>query len=176
MSRAAMLTLSQLTQSLSRIASPSTLRQTWGVLRHAPGGGMLMGQLLGRLAPYTGTIHPEVVVLEEGYARVRMADRRRVRNHLSSVHAIALMNLGEVATGVAMMFSLPDGMRGIITHLEMDYLKKARGPITAECRVPLPLSTTGERTDLELQALLADASGEVVAKASARWRVGPSTR
>jgi acyl-coenzyme A thioesterase PaaI-like protein len=167
-----MLSLSDLTQSLSRLASPTTLRQTWNVLRHAPGGGVMMGRLLGRLAPYTGTIRPEIVTLEPGYVKVRMEDRRRVRNHLSSVHAIALMNLGEVATGVAMMFVLPDGMRGIITHLEMDYVKKARGPITAECHVPMPLPTPGERRDCDLQATLTNASGEVVARASARWRVG----
>jgi hypothetical protein len=73
-----------------------------------------------------------------------------------------------------MMFTLPDGMRGIITHLEMDYLKKARGPITAECHVPAPLPAAGERRDLELEATLTNEAGEVVARAHARWRVGPA--
>ena len=159
--------------SLSRLVTPDSLRRVWSVLRHAPGGGVLMGQILGRMAPYTGTIQPEVIALEEGYARVRMKDRRAVRNHLRSVHAIALMNLGEVATGVAMMFSLPAGMRGIITHLEMDYLKKARGTITAECRCPP--ATAGERHEYEVIAELLDESGTVVARALARWLVGPET-
>jgi acyl-coenzyme A thioesterase PaaI-like protein len=165
--------LSDLTRSLSRLASSETLRRTWNVLRHAPGGGVLMGQILGNLAPYTGTIRPEVVTLEEGYARVRMRDRRAVRNHLSSVHAIALMNLGEVATGVAMMSALPGDMRGIITHLEMDYLKKARGSITAECRAPVAVA--GERREYDVQADLTDEAGEVVARARARWLIGPAT-
>jgi len=165
--------LSDLTRSLSRLASSETLRRTWNVLRHAPGGGVLMGQILGNLAPYTGTIRPEVVTLEEGYARVRMCDRRAVRNHLSSVHAIALMNLGEVATGVAMMSALPGDMRGIITHLEMDYLKKARGSITAECRAPVAVA--GERREYDVQADLTDEAGEVVARARARWLIGPAT-
>jgi len=159
--------------SLSRLVTPDSLRRVWSVLRHAPGGGVLMGQILGNMAPYTGTIRPEVIALEEGYARVRMRDRRAVRNHLRSVHAIALMNLGEVSTGVAMMFSLPAGMRGIITHLEMDYLKKARGPITAECRCPP--ATAGERHEYEVVAELMDDSGTVVARALARWLVGPET-
>ena len=164
-------TLAGLTQSLKNLASPETLRQTWGLLRHAPGGGMLMGQIIGNLAPYTGTIRPEILTLEEGYVRVRMRDRRAVRNHLRSVHAIALMNLGEVATGVAVLSSLSGGMRGIITHLGMDYLKKARGPITAECRAPRPVD--GERHEYDVQADLTDTSGEVVARARARWLIGP---
>ena len=159
--------------SLSRLVTPDSLRRVWSVLRHAPGGGALMGVILGNMAPYTGTIQPEVIALEEGYARVRMRDRRAVRNHLRSVHAIALMNLGEVATGVAMMFSLPAGMRGIITHLEMDYLKKARGSITAECRAPV--AVVGERREYDVQADLTDEAGEVVARARARWLIGPAT-
>ncbi|MFL5357500.1 DUF4442 domain-containing protein [Archangium sp.] len=165
--------LSSLTNALSQLASAEMLRRTWNVLRHAPGGGVLMGQILGNLAPYTGTIHPEVLTLEEGYARVRMRDRRSVRNHLRSVHAIALMNLGEVSTGVAMMSALPEGLRGIITHLEMDYLKKARGHITAECRAPV--AAAGERREYEVQADLTDEAGEVVARARARWLIGPAS-
>jgi acyl-coenzyme A thioesterase PaaI-like protein len=160
--------------ALSRLASPETLRRAWNVLRHAPGGGVLLGQILGNLTPYTGTIRPEILELEPGFARVRMRDRRRVRNHLDSVHAIALMNLGEVATGVAVMSALSEGMRSIITHLEMDYLKKARGPITAECRVDLP--THNERMELDVTADLRDEAGEVVARARACWLVGPTNR
>lgn len=157
--------------SLSRLATPATLRRTWALLRNAPGGGVLMGRLIGRMAPYTGSIRPEILALEPGYARVRMSDRRRVRNHLRSVHAIALMNLGEVATGTALLFALPEGMRAIIVHLGMDYLKKARGPITAECRCEAPVA--GELRDYEVQAELTDLIGNVVARAHARWRVSP---
>lgn len=129
-----------------------------------------MGRLLGQLAPYTGTIRPEVLVLDVGHAKVKMEDRRSVRNHLHSVHAIALMNLGEAATGLAMMFSVPDDARGIITHLGMEYLKKARGTITAECTCPKPESS--ERKEYEVVGLLRDEAGELVAKAQARWLIG----
>jgi acyl-coenzyme A thioesterase PaaI-like protein len=88
------------------------------------------------------------------------------------VHAIALMNLGEVATGTAMLVSLPENSRAIITHLAMDYLKKARGAITAECVCVVP--ETSEQREYALEAELANAAGETVAKAHARWLVGPA--
>ncbi|MFO0593713.1 MAG: DUF4442 domain-containing protein [Myxococcaceae bacterium] len=156
--------------NLKNVASPSTLRMLWSGLRAVPGGGVVMGRLVGQMAPYTGTIRPEVLTLEPGYAKVRMADRRAVRNHLNCVHAIALMNLGEATTGLAMMISMPDGTRGIITHLEMDYLKKARGPITGECSVPMVTST--EKKEYEVVGDLKNEAGEVVARAKAKWQVG----
>ena len=103
---------------LALLVNPSSLLSAWSALRNVPGGGRLMGALIGRLAPYTGTIQPEVVALDRGFSRVRMADRPQVRNHLQSVHAIALMNLGEVATGTAMLVSVPPQTRAIITHSE----------------------------------------------------------
>jgi len=163
--------MTTLLPSLPSLRSSSSLRSLWGVLRSVPGGGRVMGAVVGRMAPYTGTIRPEVLALEPGYARVRMADRRAVRNHLSSVHAIALLNLGEVSTGLAMMVSVPEDARGIITHLGMDYLVKARGPITAECRCEVPGSS--ESRTYEVTSDLTDASGQVVARALARWLVGP---
>ncbi len=157
---------------LKNLASASTLRSTWEVLKKAPGGGLLMGRLIGRMAPYTGTIRPEILTLEPGYAKVRMNDTPRVRNHLKSVHAIALMNLGEVATGTSMLVSVPEGTRAIITKLSMSYLKKARGPITAECSCEIPSSS--ERREYTVSAELTNEAGEIVARADATWLVGPA--
>lgn len=155
---------------LSKYVSPSQLLPLWNLLKNVPGGGVLLGRLAGQMAPYTATIRPEVLTLEKGFARVRMRDTRRVRNHLNSVHAIALMNLGEVTTGMAVITALPDGLRGIPKRLSMDYLKKARGPLVGECSCAAVTST--DRQDLEVSAELKNEAGEVVAVAHATWRIG----
>jgi len=164
--------MTSLLTTLKSFAKPSALRQIWPYLKSMPGGGAVLGRVIGRMAPYTDTIRPEIVELDTGYAKVRMADVRRVRNHLNCVHAIALMNLGEVSTGTAMLYSLPEDARGIITNLSMEYLKKARGPITAECRCEVP--QTSERKEYEVHADLKNEAGEVVARAHAKWLVGPA--
>lgn len=147
------------------------LQKTWDGLRNLPGGGVLMGRLVGRLAPYTGTIKPEVVELRRGYGRVRMKDRKKVRNHLKSIHAIALMNLAEVCSGLAFTYSLPECTRAILTGLEIEYLKKARGILTAECYCVIP--ETNQRSEYELEVITRDEAGDIVTRANAHWLVGP---
>ncbi len=154
--------------------SPSAvIRGMWDRLNPMLGGKQIFSILFGRMVPYSGSVRPLVLELAPGKARVCMQDRKAVRNHLNSVHAIALMNLAEMATGLAFAYAMPEGTRSIITALSMSYLKKARGPLVAECDFTLPdFSEKGEHA---IEVLIRDREGDVVARAEANWLVGPKS-
>lgn len=156
----------------ARGSSPGRrVRRLWKLLRGMPGGRWLFSRLLGWMIPYTGTIGARVEALEPGYARLGLRDRRRVRNHLGSVHAVALANLGEVTSGLAMTLALPPRTRGIVTRLTVDYHRKARGRLLAESRVELPPIRAAR--DVTVRTHIRDADGELVAEATVIWRVEP---
>jgi acyl-coenzyme A thioesterase PaaI-like protein len=154
-------------------ASPGrALRDAWRRLSPLPGGRTLFSLGLGRLVPYSGSIGARVEVLSPGHARVTLRERRAVRNHLRSVHAVALVNVLELASGLSMLAGLPDELRAIVLHLEVDFLKKARGVLTAECRCSPPAALAEQ--EVWLEPVVTDAAGDVVARGRVRWLVRPA--
>ncbi|MDE0897780.1 MAG: hotdog fold domain-containing protein [Longimicrobiales bacterium] len=152
--------------------SPGTrLRSAWLRLSPLPGGRWLFSRLLGHMVPYSGTIGAHVELFEPGEVRITLADRRKVRNHLRSFHAIALANLGELSTGLALLGAMGEDIRGILTGLDVTYRKKARGPLEAHVEIEIPEVT--ESIEHTVVADIRDAAGDVVATVAARWRLSP---
>jgi acyl-coenzyme A thioesterase PaaI-like protein len=149
----------------------NVIRIAWDKLHGLPGGKTLFSKLIGRTAPYTGTIDARVVELTTGRSRVLLEDRPAVRNHLRCVHAIALVNLAELAGNVAVAYALPDDARFIVAGLSIEYIKKARGTIEAVTEIDVPSSS--ERCELAVPVSMRNAAGEEVARATLRTLIGP---
>lgn len=147
------------------------MRNLWERLSPLPGGKLLFSRAVGFTIPYTGSMGARVHQLTPGHAVVHLPDRRRVRNHLRSVHAIALANLAEFTTGLATLSGMPDTARAILVGLEIEYVKKARGTITGECITEIP--ETDDRREYRVEVSLHDTAGDLVATAWARWLIGP---
>jgi acyl-coenzyme A thioesterase PaaI-like protein len=152
--------------------SPGTvLLRLWRRLRPLPCGPWLFARIFGWLVPYSGSVRPRILVLEPGHAEIEIHDRRANRQHLGSIHAVALLNVAEQASGLALLTGLPDGIRGIVTNISMQYLRKARGTIRSTCHVTAPVVTHDMEFDVTADCL--NQAGEVVARATVRWRLGP---
>lgn len=149
----------------------NVIRLAWDNLHRLPGGKAIFSKMIGRAAPYTGTIDARVVELTKGRSRVVLEDRPSVRNHLRCVHAIALVNLAELAGNVAVAYALADDARFIVAGLSIEYVKKARGTIEAVTEIEVP--STNERQEISVPVSMRNAAGEEVARATLRTLIGP---
>lgn len=143
----------------------------WNARRNSAFGRWFFSRGVGLMAPYSATIGARVQRLEPGTAVITMRDRRRVRNHLGSVHAAALLNLTELTGGLLATISMPPDARMIITRVELDFLKKARGLLTSEgsCSVP----ETSESAEIGVSVVIFDQARDEVASGTVTVLVGP---
>ncbi len=156
------------------MASPrDRLDALWHRLAPLPAGRWLFSRVFGWFVPYSNSIGATVRELEPGLCRTTMPDRRAVRNHLDSVHAVALVNLGELTSGLAMTMALPAEVRGIVTSISAEYYRKARGPLAGEARVTV--SPVGaDPVDAQVETVITDRAGETVCRVRTVWRLAPN--
>jgi acyl-coenzyme A thioesterase PaaI-like protein len=148
----------------------SIVREKWKRAKGSSLGRWLFSRAVGRFAPYTGTIGARIEEIGPGRAVVTMRDRKAVRNHLNSIHAVALANLTEMSGSFAVIGSMQPNTRMIPVRLETEYVKKARGTVTAEgsCEIPGP----GFEGEFHGNVVIRDGSGDEVAHGRVTVMIG----
>ncbi len=140
----------------------SRLIEQWKRARGSALGRWIFSRAVGRSAPYTGTIGARIEELERGRSVVAMRDRKAVRNHLRSVHAVALTNLIELSGSLAIIASMHPDTRMIPVRLESEFIKKARGTVRAEgsCEPMEP----GFEGEIQATVVVRDPAGDEVTR------------
>jgi len=138
-----------------------------------PGGQWLFTRLLCLKAPYFGSIAPRITVLEAGHCQGHFNDRRRVHNHIGTVHAIALCNMAELVMGLMVDASTPKGMRWIPKGMQVEYLKKAQGRMHARAWLEQPLEPAGQGYEVVVPVSLHNQAGELVCQARITCWISP---
>ncbi|ORZ35518.1 hypothetical protein BCR44DRAFT_108761, partial [Catenaria anguillulae PL171] len=138
-------------------------------------GPTLFSTYIRLAAPYSGSVSPRITVFTPGHCRIELEERWALRNPFSSIHALALLNAGELSTGMAFLSLTQDmGRRAIITKLSGTYKKKARGTVFAECTIPQDMQAwlaAGGSGPKMVKSTIKNLQGEVVAECEAEWTV-----
>jgi acyl-coenzyme A thioesterase PaaI-like protein len=112
-------------------------------------------------APYFGSVRPRFTVVEPNHAELVIRDRRRVHNHLGTVHAIALCNGLEAAMGALAEATIPQDRRWIPKGMEVSYTAKATSDVTCIAETD-PDVWTGDDPDFPVRVSGVLADGTVV--------------
>jgi acyl-coenzyme A thioesterase PaaI-like protein len=112
----------------------------------------LVTQVFSRTVPFVGTSRIKIEELSESRVVMTIANKRRVQNHIKTVHAAAMTLLAESATGILMGMNVPDDKYLVVKSLHVDFQKKASGDMKAFALL----------TPEQVHAAQTDAEGEIM--------------
>ena len=130
--------------------------------------------------PFNRYLGLSVSEIADGRGVVVLPQADHLHNHVGSQHAGALFSAGEAASGAAFVGAFAERM-GDLTPLartaEIDYLKLAKGPITATGTLGAPsaelfasLDADG-KVEFPVNVELTDEHGQTVARMTVNWHV-----
>ena len=145
------------------MADNNTALGIWRRLSGVPLGRWLFSRAVCLRAPYFGSISPLLLEVEPERVVARVRKRRKVKNHIGTVHALAIGNLCELCAGVLMEAAIPGDRRWIPKGMTIRYLAKAATDVIATARLPETDWTAGESIPVDVSVL--DESGQEVVHA-----------
>jgi acyl-coenzyme A thioesterase PaaI-like protein len=133
------------------------------------------------IVPFSEHARIEVLDRPGCHGSARIPDLIELTNHFGTVHGAALFAVGEVAAAIGMTRVLGRdgaGLRSITRQAKIDYLKPARGVITADATVEmrrgeiLTALETASSIDVPIRVTLTDSTQLEVARLAVGWFVG----
>jgi acyl-coenzyme A thioesterase PaaI-like protein len=161
--------------------APNRMSRSLALLERLPSPvrTRLRSLALGTLVPLVGTAGLAVEHLDGGRAVIRVANRRRVRNHIGGVHAAAMALVAETATGFVVGMNVPDDRVPVIKTLRVDFRKRARGSLRAEATLSEEqrrhIAST-EKGETRVPVRVTDADGNEPIECEMVWAWTPRRR
>lgn len=135
--------------------------------------------LIGRAVPFAATASCRIEELTPHRCVIRMANKRKVQNHIKSVHAAAMALLTESATGMLTGMSVPDDRLLVLKSMELVYVKRATGDMTAVANLDeehLEYIRHNEKGEMTVPVKITDALDNETATSTMVWAWTPKKR
>jgi acyl-coenzyme A thioesterase PaaI-like protein len=142
-------------------------------LEKYPFGKKIFSIIVSRVAPYFATINPHISELMPNQCTCIIRKRKKVFNHIKTVHVIAICNGLEMAMGVMAEASVPKHLRWIPKAMTVDYSAKANSNIRCVAKVNAEDWQPG---DMFVNIIAYDENNVVVVKGNIKlWITGKPT-
>jgi acyl-coenzyme A thioesterase PaaI-like protein len=141
-------------------------------LEHLPFGKRVFVRAFTLAAPYFASVRPRVLEVAPDRAVVVVPRRRRVHNHIGTVHAIAACNGLEAAMGLLAEASIPPTRRWIPSGMEVRYLAKSTSDLTCTAETDPEVWRDG-RAEVPVRVTATRADGIVTVEGTIHLHVSP---
>jgi uncharacterized protein (TIGR00369 family) len=157
------------------------LNQTVAKLQRLPPGlrWWLLTWAFGRSVRFVSTGGLRFEDLTEERALVHISNRKRVQNHIGSVHAAAMALLAETASGAVLGMNVPEERVPLLKSIQVDYLKRAKGDLRAEATLDVTARNrihAEEKGEIVVPVKVTDESDEQPIECRMLWAWVPKHR
>jgi acyl-coenzyme A thioesterase PaaI-like protein len=117
--------------------------------------------------------------LTEERAVLILANRRRVQNHIGTVHAAAVALIGETATGAVFGMSVPDERIPLLKSMRINYTRRSQGAMRAEATLTPAMRErfwVEEKGEIAVPVRITDETGEPTVEAEYVWAWRPKKK
>lgn len=153
---------------------PKTPYALFQALSGVPQGKRLFSLAFSQFAPYFATIHMNVVEMKPHFAQVTIPKRRRVHNHIKTVHVIAIANGLEAAMGLLAEATTPEGMRWLPKGMDLRYTGLANSDIV--CTATTTEADWAAAPDVPVTVVAKRSDGTVVVEGTIHLWVTPKKK
>lgn len=129
-------------------------------------------KLIGKIIPFAGTAGCSIQTLTNNECVVVLKNRKKVGNHIGTLHAAAMALVAESATGFVTGMNVPDSRIVVIRSMELTYLKRTNGDLTAKATLSdedVRRLTTEEKGDIIVPVKMTDEDGNETVTAKMVW-------
>jgi uncharacterized protein (TIGR00369 family) len=163
------------------MAKPNRLTTLVNTFQKLPGSirTFALSKVLGRVIKYAGTSGLRFEKLTPNECIVVIPNRKKVQNHIGSVHAAAMGLLAETATGFMTGLTVPDNRIIVIKSMNLEYLKQATGDMKAIATFSdeqVEFIKNNEKADINVPVVITDAKGVETVKATMVWAWAPKRK
>ena len=131
---------------------------------------------VGSVVKFAGTAKVEILEMTATRLHGRIRNRKRVQNHIGSVHAAAMALLAESVTGLVVGMSVPDSRTPVIKSMKVDYIRRAQGDLEAVAtltQADVDRIRVTEKGDITVPVKVTDADGNEPIQSEMIWAWTP---
>ena len=139
----------------------------------------VMSFLFGYVVKFAGTARLRINSLHYESSCLTLKNRRRVQNHIGSVHAAATSLLGESATGFLIGLHIPDDKIPLLKSMHVDYVKRSQGDLVARATIipeQIKAMRNTEKGEVSVNVVITDEAGNEPVNCEFIWAWVPKQK
>ena len=133
---------------------------------------MAITYLFNNMVKLAGTSGIRIESLTQTNAKLSLANKRKIQNHIGGLHACSMALAAESATGILVGMNVPDSHLPLIKQMKVDFIRRCEGDIRCEATLSdedYKRINTEDKGEVWVPCKVEDESGKEPIKAHMLW-------